>query len=533
MSLANTVIFEVEFGGSDTACGGGFDPATGARDGTLASSNGTSSTPTVTSANYSFVAGDIGNWLFIKSGTNWSPGWYKITSVSGGAATLNAAIGAAFLFVSNQAATASASAGVGTSATLSSGTWSIDYTQTTSGNSLGSPSISTTTVTYSGATKSMVGNVVQIGSGSGITAGFYLISAVTAGTSFTIDRTAGTGSASVYLGGALASLGQATGAAYSGSAATVNIFQKYSASAYQIATSSTNISGGIVAATGSLNLWGYNTSRYATNVDPSMPVNQLSGVTFGATTAVLSCTAPFIRNIILDCAFTTNARAFQFSAGGYLNFCSALNAPQGGFDNTAFSCYCLQCFVSNCGNLGFSSQNCTQCGVYNSAVVAFTATCNNCIAVACTTGFKAVSGITVIECAAYGCSADGFLINGTQTQYVNCLSYGNGGKGFNNNSQTVSGTLNCAAGANTGSNFDPASVVNVNNVTLTANPFVNSSATINKLSDLFAAFALNNVAGGGASCRGAGLVPYADIGALQHQPTSSVGGSQMMTGGRL
>ena len=48
----------------------------------------------ITWTNYSFVAGDVGSLLFIKSGTNWIPGWYPIASVLAGVATLNAAIGA-------------------------------------------------------------------------------------------------------------------------------------------------------------------------------------------------------------------------------------------------------------------------------------------------------------------------------------------------------------------------------------------------------------------------------------------------------
>lgn len=53
--------------------------------------------------------------------------------------------------------------------------------------------------------------------------------------------------------------------------------------------------------------------------------------------------------------------------------------------------------------------------------------------------------------------------------------------------------------------------------TLTANPFVNSGATVTDLASARAAFALNNTAGGGALCRGAGTPQYLDIGAVQSQ----------------
>jgi len=59
----------------------------------LASSNGTSSAPVVSSASHNFVAGDVGGVITITAGTNWTPGTYTIVSVSGNDATLNAAVG--------------------------------------------------------------------------------------------------------------------------------------------------------------------------------------------------------------------------------------------------------------------------------------------------------------------------------------------------------------------------------------------------------------------------------------------------------
>jgi predicted transcriptional regulator len=32
-------------------------------------------------ASYNFVAGDVGAWVYIASGTNWTPGWYKIARI--------------------------------------------------------------------------------------------------------------------------------------------------------------------------------------------------------------------------------------------------------------------------------------------------------------------------------------------------------------------------------------------------------------------------------------------------------------------
>ena len=71
----------------------------------LASTNGTNATPTVTSASYSFVKKDVGNFIKVNSGSNWTTGIYRITNTSAGGAVLDRACGS--------------------SATLSSGTWRL------------------------------------------------------------------------------------------------------------------------------------------------------------------------------------------------------------------------------------------------------------------------------------------------------------------------------------------------------------------------------------------------------------------------
>lgn len=86
--------------------GGGFVPGLGGTDysqqdnpqytfSDLASSNGTSTAPVVTSASHAFDATDVGNIMHITAGTSWTTGWYQIVSVSAGAATLDRACGSA------------------------------------------------------------------------------------------------------------------------------------------------------------------------------------------------------------------------------------------------------------------------------------------------------------------------------------------------------------------------------------------------------------------------------------------------------
>jgi hypothetical protein len=114
MPLPASGVWEVESTGSDSN-GGMFDPLIGTTDYTygatqqtinytdLASTNGNSSSPQITSATRSFVAADVGNSIQITSGSSWTTGIFNIRSVSGGAATLDRPCGS----------TATLSSGVG------------------------------------------------------------------------------------------------------------------------------------------------------------------------------------------------------------------------------------------------------------------------------------------------------------------------------------------------------------------------------------------------------------------------------------
>src|SRR5690349_21784534 len=43
-----------------------------------AATSATGASPVFTSASYNFQAGDVGAWIYISAGTNWTPGFYKI-----------------------------------------------------------------------------------------------------------------------------------------------------------------------------------------------------------------------------------------------------------------------------------------------------------------------------------------------------------------------------------------------------------------------------------------------------------------------
>lgn len=210
MALSNYTYFEVRTTGSDTTNSGGFDVNSSGfiTNGSITSAN--TASPVISSASYAFVAGDVGSWVFIKSGTNSIPGWYRIVSVTSGAATLNGTIGQAFVATALQIST---SLGCGSSATLSSITFGIDYSQQDSYKYTGTFIVQTNTsnIVGSGITidRNWVGNIINLVDGT-VNAGYYNILSVSAGVA-TLDRAVGIAAATStgYVGGAFASPGKA------------------------------------------------------------------------------------------------------------------------------------------------------------------------------------------------------------------------------------------------------------------------------------------------------------------------------------
>lgn len=226
MALSASVIWEVEPSANDLN-GATFDPSvTGfATDGAATSATGSS--PVFSSASYTFVSGDIGAWVFIKSGTNWLPGWYKIASVSAGAATLSAASGAGITYSASLGRTATTVAGVASTASPTGATWGLDYSQQTSphvtfnGSTVTAATSGTsTTITLTGYTPGVndVGNGLQIASGTNFVAGYYTVESIS-GATWVLDRncTSGVGAAMVgRAGGALTTITALFGAFASG-----------------------------------------------------------------------------------------------------------------------------------------------------------------------------------------------------------------------------------------------------------------------------------------------------------------------------
>jgi hypothetical protein len=528
MALGAATIVDVRNGGSDTANGGTFNPgAAFATDLTATSATGNS--PVVSSASYNFVAGDVGTWLYIKSGTNWTPGWYQIASVASNQATLSAAIGAALQGPSGQVATnANTVAGCATTASPTAGTWGVDYSQQTAAQ------FSLTGLTTSGAnaiiltsaaTKAMIGNGLVITGGTNFTTGYYQITAASAGTSITVDRTCATGvgaSGTAGLGGALASPGNALLAA---NGVLMFVFLKYNASVYSITSASTNVAGGCL--TSVMNVYGYSTNRYFGSQDTNRPTLQLN---VSSATLLTGASNEFtVWNCILDGNSQTSSK---LSASGIVLInCQLNNSNVASTAATYFNC------TATGNSASVFNGVCVDCEAFANTATQFVAgTFINCLSYAntgaSTDGFVVNQTTDIFKCVAYNNGRDGFnLTAGRSGVIANCISVSNARFGYNypTGSLTVQ-SLNCAGYNNTSGDQNGSGSV-TGFITLTGDPFVASGS---------GNFALNNTAGAGALLRAAGfpaLFPagltatYEDIGAAQHQDSGGSVGGFLIGGG--
>lgn len=202
--------------------GGGFDPSATGMLTDLACTSATGNAPVCTSASYNFISTDENNWIYVQSGTNWTPGWYKIISTATNAATLDATIAHAEQVIAAQGRIKpSIVAGIATTASPTGGVFTIDYSRkTTAGLAITDAASvgSSTNLTSAGAgfTPVMVGNVVHItttGTGAHCTIGWYAITSYTNTSTVVTDRTTNDGTAcaagTAKVGGAI-SLGSST-----------------------------------------------------------------------------------------------------------------------------------------------------------------------------------------------------------------------------------------------------------------------------------------------------------------------------------
>lgn len=504
-------------------------------DGAATSAN--TASPVFSSASYSFVAGDVGAYVFIGAGTNWTFGWYQIASVSAGAATLSAAVGAAVI-EPTKGCRPSTVIGCATVASPTSATWSIDYSQQASAQFTYTDLASTGAgLTVSSAAtpfaKQHVGNCLVVTGGTNFTAGRYVITSVAAGVATVAgpgNITTGAGANGTGgLGGALASLGKA-------GAHMVTLTQVYQKSgSYTITSASTNVAGGCISMPAGGVVEGYGTVRGDLNAtsaigSASRPVNTASGISsFQVTTSGSNYS---VRNLVIDCAGLTSGRAVSAFQSLVYNVL-AKNCTNSAFFST-FASTAMACAATGCSSaIPYQMSVCVDCEAYTNTVTPFSLGTNSthirCIARgntgASTDGFAGSSNCaTVVQCVSYGNGRDGFRLTGGHGLVSNCIAEGNSGAGYTISSNAIT-TVNNAGYNNTGGNVVTTSQTHcaqVGFVTLTASPFTNAAS-----SD----FSLNTTAGGGAACRAAGYpgtfpagltTGSLDIGAAQHRDPASL-----------
>lgn len=540
MALTASQIWEVESTGSDTLNGGGFDPLQvltgGFTDGAATAAN--TSAPVFTSASYTFVAGDVGAWVYINTGTNWIPGWYQIVSVAAGAATLNGTIGQAILAMPMLRSTV---VGMATVASPTGATWAIDYSQQAAAQFAYTDLASAGTgLTVSSAAtpfgRQMVGNTLVITGGTNFNTGRYVIASVAAVTFIATvigptNITTGAGvSGTGGQGGALASPGAGS------LLLTIANQQMYiKAGTYSITSASANVAGGCIAPANGAYIEGYQTYRTDTGTPPLLQASGIS--TFTIVTLPGTASPCGAVNLRVDGATLTSSRGFSLLNGAFYKL-TAENCTNNGFNSggatVLLACVATGCTTQPAFTTGFSSY--INCVAYSNTVSGFVntgiSTYIHCLAYsnsgATSDGFSVDSDSAVVNCVAYGNGRDGFRSLDDQVQFVNCIAEANTGFGYNNATAVV-GTVfysNCAAFNNTAGATSLGTVAGTRNysfITGTATFFTNAAG---------ANFSLNTTAGGGAVARAAGIpgalpiggTGFLDVGALQHADPASSGG---------
>lgn len=525
-------------GGSDTANGGSFDPGNPNMATDLVATSALTIAPVVTSASYTFIARDVGHWVFIKSGTNWIPGWYQIASVAGGAATLLASVGNAVLYNSPAIGFGpSITAGCATTASSTGGTWSIDYSQYVV-VPFTDMVIGGTTTQFTSALKpvgkNFVGNMIIVTSGTNFTLQRVQIVS-TSGTTATCDRSLGTAGATGGnggLGGPMSSLSTAT-AANVGDVAGMQFFVKSGTyTEGQINIYNQQCVEGFGTIRGDLSL----TGRPVLQHGPGPTYLVLTQSAYKS--QVTNLEFKYIGNGTgaygeygSSCTLVFNCKATSYQGGGRIGF-YPYNT-----DSTFFGCEAQDCDIGfNLTTPGAVAINCYahSSGTYTNqkgfAIQGGKAI--NCVGVTPGSGGIGLGSVgsgqfTVMNCVAYNCGSIGIDLAGSGNYVggvaVNCISVNNTTYGFYAGSEVAGpgGLVNCAA-YNNGTNYATGGTATRNRgyITLTADPFTNAAG---------GDFTLNNAAGGGALLKGVGwpatlpgLIPlnHPSVGAYQYQPAS-------------
>ncbi len=537
MAFGGATTWEVNSGGSDVNNGGGFDTlATFATD--LAATLATSAAPVVTSASYNFITRDNAQYLFIGGGTNWTKGMYPVTTTSGNAATLNAAVGAVVLYnAAGQPTGLNTVAGCATTASPTSGTWGMDYSRGTA------PIFSYTDMVIDGTTNTkftsalnpvgphIVGNLIVVTSGTGFTAQWVEVLSVS-GTTATCDKSLGTLSSTGGhggLGGALASPGKA-GALH----VATNLIALCAAGSIYGMSATNNVAAGKLSLSPIAILFGYTSNRYIMNTDAKPQVkptaNSYTLVYFGSQAMCRNiafvnpdahtanvCTQTDNGNSITEsCTADSFAIAFSVTFGAaQMHNLYISNIPTSGVGISAATAAGSISGVEIRGSTGASANGINMAGTWNLSDFIVSGVSGIGVNIS-------GSSTSVKRGIVYGCGSDGVNLAGNSNLTIsNVHCEGNTGLGFNAaGAYTLNRLINCSAYSNTGGNVVAgllaATMAVQGFLTLTASAFTSTSGHD---------FSLNNTAGGGAVLRAAGFpgiypggttTSYSDVGAAQH-----------------
>ena len=519
-----------------TANGGGFNPASAnfATDLTTDSNTGNTSSPVVSSGSYTFLPRDVGYHLFVQGGTNWIPAWYIISAVSGGKATLTASINTAVLYGTSITGLnyrrpngLNTAAGCATVGTPTGGVWSIDYSQNATAGiaytDLANASGFLVTSAANPFGPHTTGNVINITSGNGFTAGRYEVVSVS-GTTATFDRapsnpgTAGVGN----LGGAIGSSSALTVFTISPVAGN-KIFVR--ATGTYTLTSTTTLTASVKGdiTNGRINVEGYTTYRgqqdgrpLITSATNSVAIFTLNDndywewnhlrLTHTAATRgngfafVTSVSSPvWIKDCIIDGCLAA-ITGTSTTSGLYLENCKIMNCTS----TTAAIITTGGVYLAGC-NIKNNAGDATRSTNGNATTV----TAYNCIFDANVHGIDSVTSSTNCDIRCHNCTfvnniGDGIKTvstSGTTTyELTNCLFWGNnyGIENLDNQAETdalVRIFRNCAFGGNTSGDYSGIRGGR-GEILLTDDPFTNLAT---------GDFSLNNAAGGGALLQAAGF----------------------------
>lgn len=559
MAFSSQAMWQVINGGNDatTGNGGGFDPGGCTFDNTASVASANTSAPVVTITNYSFVAGDVGAWWYPSAGTGLIPGWYPIASVSGGSATLNAAIGAAQLLTKGLNTVVGCSA----SSSLSAISWTVDYSRSTTARYTFTDATTTGAVALftsvaNPPTVNMVANIISWSSGTNFTVQRVQILSVTASVA-TCDKNVTTGIGATgtgKLGAAFASIGMA-GSVH---VASNGIWVKYNATAFSSTSSTSNVTvGRLMLAVGTSTANSFIRGYDAVCGDETSNRPELkwgTAVNAASTPLITGVTSSKIENLVLNgnTGSATNTVGYNPSIHTvarkvlFKNFNkSAVVSASGGTNNDYSFIECeftgnITTAVITIGSIiGGIFKGCS---FHDNTINVITLTTGNIYLNKCNfynntgaavnnvqiTGAGSVwaDNVTMGTVGQHGFDIQAALLSGT---FTNTYVQGAGGWGWNFATAMDSVVMyNCGGYNNTSGNFDVTKLTNaydqIGFLSPSADVFTNLAG-----GDL----TLNNTAGAGALLRAAGWpstypgmtgTNYPDVGAYQHQDPASGGG---------